>query len=151
MQKVCLGIIESVHFDYADAFERAFTQLNMDAEIIRIPFFLIPTTTTERLRNIKTLLKEKSKGRFLIFCPGTQELFLNEVDQLFVFSAYKSWWRPEKMRVLPHVWSHHVPSPEAFEQLKWTDKPPLRVGFMGADYLSSRLLRMILRSPRWMK
>ena len=40
MQKVCLGIIESLHFDYANAFERAFKQLNVDAEIVRIPFFL---------------------------------------------------------------------------------------------------------------
>lgn len=150
MQKVCLGIIESLHFDYASAFERAFKQLNVDAEIIRIPFFLIETTTTERLKNIKKLLKEKSKGRFLIFCPGTQEWFLSGVDQLFVFSAYQSWWHPEKMRVLPHVWSH-VASPESLVQLKWTDKPPLRVGFMGADYLGSRLVKMILRSPRSMK
>jgi len=40
MQKVCLGIIESLHFDYASAFERAFKELNVDAEIVRIPFFL---------------------------------------------------------------------------------------------------------------
>ena len=40
MQKVCFGIIESLIFDYASAFERAFKELNVDAEIVRIPFFL---------------------------------------------------------------------------------------------------------------
>ena len=40
MQKVCLGVIESLIFDYASAFERAFKELNVDAEIVRIPFFL---------------------------------------------------------------------------------------------------------------
>jgi hypothetical protein len=90
MQKVCFVIIESWHFDYAKAFELAFNQLNVNAEIIKIPFFMIETTTPERLRNIRKIVKENSQGRFLIFCPGTQELFLNGVDQLFVFSAYQS-------------------------------------------------------------
>ena len=77
-------------------------------------------------------------------------MFLDGADQLFVFSAYRSWWNPDKIKILPHVWSH-VASPESLVQLEWTDKPPLRVGFMGADYLNSRLVKMISRSPPWMK
>ena len=95
-------------------------------------------------------MKEKSKGRFLIFCPGSLELFLDGVDQLFVFSAYRSWWDPKTIKILPHVWSL-VASPESLVELKWTGKPPLRVGFMGADYLNSRLVKMILMTPRWVK
>jgi hypothetical protein len=137
-------------FDYASAFEGAFKQLNVEAEIIRIPHFAIETTTPERLQNIRKLLKEKSKGRFLIFCPATAELFLNEADQLFVFSAYQSWWRPKKIKVMPHVWTS-MTLPESILQLKWTDKPPLRVGFMGHCYLTSRLVNIIIKSPRSMK
>jgi hypothetical protein len=145
LMKVCLVVIESLHFDYAKAFESAFEQLGADAEVVRVPFFLIDTITNERLRNIIDLLREKSKQQLLIFCPGTQEWFLDDADYLFVFSAYRSWWQPQKFKVLPHVWSH-VTTPPCGE-LTWTDKPPLRVGFMGADYMRSRLVQLVLRLP----
>ncbi len=147
--KVCLVVIESLHFDYAEAFESAFEQLGADAEVIRIPFFLIDTITNERLENIIDLLREKSKSHLLIFCPGTQEWFFGEADYLFVFSAYRSWWQPQKMKVLPHVWSHVTTPP--YGDLTWTRKPPLRVGFMGADYLRSRLVQIVLRLPTKLK
>ena len=104
-------MINSIYFEHANAFEHALKQLDVDAEVIRIPYFMVETITNERLKNIRKVLKEKSVGRYLMFCPGLAEFFFDEPDQLFMFSAYRSWHDPNKIRVISHVWTT-VKSPE---------------------------------------
>src|SRR5687768_6355493 len=99
MRRLCLVFIESDVFDRTTIFAKSFEELGFDVEVIRIPFFGIASLTTGRLNKLKKLLKEKSQSRFVIFCPGSAELFLEEADLLFVFSAYRSWHKRDKMRV----------------------------------------------------
>jgi len=79
--------MDSTYYPHADAFERALRQVDVDAEVVRIPYFLVEMLTPERLRGIRNILKQKSLDRYLIFCPGLAEFFLEEADQLFMFSA----------------------------------------------------------------
>ena len=145
--------MDSTYYPHADAFERALRQVDVDAEVVRIPYFLVEMLTPERLRGIRNILKQKSLDRYLIFCPGLAEFFLEEADQLFMFSAYRGWYDPNKIRVVSHVWTP-IRSPDTPDSLKWTRKPPLRVGFMGSSYSNSRLAAIASRLPgpvkRWL-
>ena len=98
MRKGVLFIMNSGFFEYSHAFEQAVGDL--DIEIIKIPFFPPEELTTERLNNVRKVLKECSSGRFSIFLPGTAEYYLDEVDQLFAFSAYQNWHNSKRIRVI---------------------------------------------------
>jgi hypothetical protein len=88
---------------------------------------------------------KKDTGQFVIFFPGTEEIFLKDPDLSLVCSHYKSWYGG-KVEVIPHVWSI-IGAPSSTTPLKWTDKPPLRIGFMGAGYSDSRLARVVSKLP----
>src|SRR4029079_7324590 len=141
--------MDSVFFDHANAFESAFRQLDIDVEFIRIPYFTVETLTAARLNGIRKVLKETPSGTYLIFCPGLAEFFLEGVDQQFSFSAYRSWC-PKNVRVIPHIWTI-AESPKNMECVRWTDKPPLRLGFMGTAYVGSKVGDLASRLPLSMK
>jgi hypothetical protein len=150
MRKVCLvfSIIDS--FDCLNAFEHAFKEIGYETETIKIPNTWISELNRNYVHNLKRLLKEKSKTQFVIFSPQSTELFLKEADFTLIYSAYRSWFNPEKMRVIPHLWTP-VRSPVSVDYLRWTRKPPLRIGFMGRFYSSSRLGNFVLNSPASLK
>ena len=150
MRKLSLIIMDSIYFEHANAFERALKELNANVEVIRIPYFRVEELTISKLRELKTLIREKSKTGFLMFCPGTAEFYIPEAHKLFVFSAYKHWHQPGKVTVIPHVWTA-VKAPASIKHLKWADKPPLRIGFMGSSYSAAKLANLVLRSPSWMR
>ena len=145
MQKVRFVIMDSVFFEHANAFESAFRRLGMDVECIRIPYFTVQTLTASRLNGIRKILKETPSDAYLIFCPGLAEFFMEGVDWQFSFSAYRSWC-PQNVRVIPHVWTI-IDSPKTTEHLMWTDKPPLRLGFMGTSYVGSKVAGIASRLP----
>jgi hypothetical protein len=146
-RKVCLVFIESwtSDFDYLNTFKRAFSEANIEAEILTLPFFMPQDLTPDKLKHIKQeIRRRKDSGQFVIFFPGTQEIFLKDPDWSFVCSHYKSWCG-EKTEVIPHLWSIKRSSP--ITPLKWTDKPAFRIGFMGTAYSDSRVAKVASKLP----
>src|ERR1017187_5670402 len=149
-QKISLIIMDSVYFPYAEAFGQALKELDVQVEVVRIPHFHVEELTIGRLRRLKSLLREKSREGLLMFCPGSAEFYMTEADRIFVFSSYKRWHQSEKFRIIPHIWTA-VKLRKSIEQLKWANKPPLRIGFMGTSYATARLANVVLRCPHWIK
>ena len=149
-KRLCLIFLVSENFDCAAIFEQALRKDGLEFDVIKIPSFFITALTVKRLNALRKLLKEKSQTHVVIFSPNTTEFFPEEADYLLVFSAYRSWFRPEKMRVIPHLWTP-MEAPNGTSDLKWNSKPPLRIGFMGRSHSTSRLANFALKLPRWMK
>ena len=145
MCKFCLVIVESMEFDYVSDFRRAFLALGIEAEIVRIPFLMIDDLSLDRIESIIGILKEKAQNKFVIFCPGTAEWFLKPACLTVAFSHYRKWHERRKVLVIPHVWT--INEPETLANVQWHDKPPLRIGFMGSTYETSRVGRAVSRLP----
>ncbi len=128
--------------------DRGLREAGYEVEVVRFPYFWI--VTTERLNSLKALLKSKLPGHFLVFCPDSTELFLNEPDLTLAYSAYRGWYNSEKMRIIPHLWGP-IKAPENKNHLQWNNKPPLRIGFMGTSHETSRLARIVRTSPKWIR
>ncbi len=146
MNKICLVFLVSAELDHSSVFEAAFKELGADVETVKVPFFSLSSITAGRINDLKELLREKSKDCFLIFSPGTAELFLDGPDLTLVFSAYRSWYNSKTIRVIPHPWA---PSrvPDNRDDFVWHTKPPLRVGFMGTSYSAARAPNILLKFP----
>ncbi len=143
--KLCIVSLVPDNFDNS-ILEEAFDELKLDVETIRLPFFYLSALTPARLNSIRNLLAEKAKDAFVVFFPNTVELFPPEADCTITFSAYRSWFEPKHMRVIPHPWTP-VRLPEHVEELAWRGKPALRVGFMGRSHATSKLARLIQKAP----
>ena len=151
MRKLSLVLIESAAFNYADAFERAFGELNIEVETVRIPFFFVQELTANKLQEIKNeICARKELGQFVLFFPGSAEILLKEPNWSFVCSHYRSWYDPQNVTVIPHLWTN-IKSPASIESLKWTGKPPLRIGFMGTAYFNSRMASVSSKLPMFVK
>jgi Exostosin family len=150
MRKICFVCLAHESFDIAAIFETALAELKVDIEIIRLPHFFLSALTNDRFYSLKKLLKQKSSDAFVIFFPDTAELFMKEADFTVVFSAYRSWFSQNRMRVIPHLWTP-VRLPENVDDLTWTEKPPMQIGFMGRSHETSRLANFILKFPNWIK
>ena len=150
MRKICLVFLVQKNFDFGNIIKTALAELQVDVELIEVPYFGFSDLTNDRLLWLRTLLQQKASDQFVIFFPGTTELFLQEADFMLVYSAYRNWFSPEKMRVIPHLWTP-VGSPAKIDNLTWRVKPPLRIGFMGRSHATSRLASFILKTPNALK
>jgi hypothetical protein len=150
MQKICLVFLVTENFDCSTVFERAFKEVGFSVETVRVPYREVHLLNREYVKELRTLLKEKSRDSFLIFSPQSTELHLEEPDLTIAYSAYRSWFDEGKMRVIPHLWTPIKP-PQNVDYLTWTSKPPLRIGFMGRDYTNSRFANIVLKSPSRLK
>jgi hypothetical protein len=150
MRKICLVCLVHESFDIANIIKTALAELQVDVELIKVPHFSFSDLTSDRLLRLKKLLQLKALDQFVIFFPDTTELFLQEADFMLVYSAYRSWFSPKKMRVIPHLWTP-VGLPAKVDDLTWKEKPPLRIGFMGRLHGTSRLASFILKVPNRLK
>ena len=154
MVKLCLVCLvhnnTSKGPDVTSVIVQALQKANIDVEVVRLPYFFISALTTERLRGLKKLLKDKSQDRFVVFSPDTTELFLTEPNFTIMFSAYRSWYDENIMEVIPHLWTP-VRMPSTIDHLLWTAKPDLRIGFMGSTHATSRIANLLLKFPAWTK
>jgi hypothetical protein len=148
MLKVCLFFLTSEQYDCASVFEKAFQDSGYAHEVVRYPHFFLPTR--ERLRDLRARLRNVASTHFVILFADTTELFLKEPNYTLAFSAYRNWYNPSLVRVIPHLWTP-VKAPTTVDSLKWNDKPPLRVGFMGSAHSTSRLAQIVRRSPKFFK
>ena len=150
MSKACIVLKESRVFDYPNIFKRALLEANIEAEIVPIPFFSVYDLAPDKLQQIKdTIRMRKNAGQFVLFFAGTEEIFLKDPDCSFVCSHYKS-LHGRKVEVIPHVWSH-IRTPSSITPFKWTDKPALRIGFMGNAYSDSRGAKLASKLPLSLK
>jgi hypothetical protein len=151
VRKICLIFFTSTSYDDVTPFEQAFIRLGFEVEIIRMPTIWITQLTIKKLNHLKTLINEKKlQGYFVLFSPLSAELFLKEPDLTISYSGYRSWLDPRRVRIIPHLWTPHK-APRLSDGLRWTAKPPLRVGFMGRDFMTSRLVNIALKAPKLLK
>jgi hypothetical protein len=147
VRKICLVFLVNKSFDCLTPFERAFKEIGYSVESIKLPNVWISGLTRKYVNDLKALIKgKKSEGYFIIFSPQTTELFLKEPDLTIIYSAYGSWFDANKMRVIPHLWTP-VRAPENIDHLRWTSKPPARIGFMGRSFMLSRLVNIVMKAP----
>lgn len=136
--------------DYTTTLQDIFWKRGVDAEVIRFPKLHLFQCTTKKIRQIKQILKKTTENEFSIFIPYPAELFLEEADFMILFSAYRSWYNAEKMKVIPNIWTPVLPTQN--ENLSvWEQKPALNIGFMGKSYTNSRLTKIIRALPKPLK
>jgi len=151
VRKVCLIFFVTEIFDSSVPFERAFIEAGFEVEVVRVPNIWLPDLTRRYINDLEAVIrKKKSQGYFVIFCPQSTELFLKEPHLTITYSAYRSWFDAARIRVIPHVWTPVKP-PDSLEWIRWADKPRLRIGFMGRSYGTSRLVKVLMKSPMMFK
>jgi hypothetical protein len=102
--------------------------------------------TPGKLRAIRALLRRREPEERVFFCPGAVELYLDEPDMSFQFSAYRSWHDSERTIAIPHPWTPVWPEVSR-TALEWQGKPPCKIGFMGTTYRDSRAARSVAGLP----
>jgi hypothetical protein len=140
-------VMEGPPVDYPAKFRAAIEKLGLDAEVETYPHLFARELTSARLKAIRAQLRPRSASERVFFCPGAIELYLDEPDMSFQFSAYRSWLDSRHTTVIPHPWTHVWPEGDR-RTLTWTAKPPCSIGFMGTTYRSSRAAKLIAELPR---
>ena len=148
MRRICLVFLVHESFDCVTHFERAFQEVNFDVELLKIPFRW--RFDRKYVNELKALLAEKSRNQFVFFSPQSTELFLREADFTIVYSAYRNWFNHENMRVIPHLWTPAKPR-VPIDELRWANKPPIRIGFMGRTYANNWQTKIISKTPMRLK
>ncbi len=139
-------VMEGPPADYPAKFRRAIDTLELPAEINIFPHMWSREITRARIGRIRELVRRRHADEIVFFCPGALELFLEEPDFSFHFSAYRPWFDPSRTAVLPHPWNTVSPK-DAGALLRWSSKPPCNVGFMGTSYGNSRVGRLAAAMP----
>jgi len=151
VRKICLVFLVNESFDPLTPFEQAFKAAGFEVESVRIPNVWISGLTRKYVNDLEALIRrKKTEGYFVVFSPQSTELFLTGPDLIIAYSAYRSWFDAKRMRVIPHLWTPVRP-PTSVDRFKWTTKPPLRVGFMGRSYTTSRLANILMKAPMQVK
>jgi hypothetical protein len=127
--------------DYPAIIARHFRKDGLRCELHSIPFSRVWDAWLPLLREIRQELRKTQPGAVSVYCSGLTEFFVSEADLSLHFSAFRSWFDPERMRLLPHPWT--TAEPRAGQELAWRVKPPLTIGFMGTAYANSRLGRLV--------
>ena len=138
--------IESRWVKYEDIFGAAFRRLGLNCKLYPLPALPLEQRTLSNIMEIRRLISRLKRDSFVIFCPGSEELYLPEPDHLLVFSAYRSWGNSEKMTLIPHPWSA-VRHPSE-QEVVWDRKPPLSIGFMGTGYAQSKIAKLARYLPK---
>lgn len=134
--------ISGLELDYPQLIAEALRQQGFRCETYAIPFSRGFTPSV--VQELKAKLRKTHPGTITIYCSGSAEVYLAGPHISVHFSAYRPWFRPQRMRVIAHPWTHAEPA--CIPELIWTDKPPLTVGFMGTAYSASRVGRIVGKS-----
>ena len=143
-----VGISGFTH-NYPELIAKALTRQGFSCSTSSIPFLPVENFTPSVLRRLKKELRESRSANVTVYCSGSAEHYVSGPHISVHFSAYRSWFNPQRMHVIAHPWTEAEPS--SIEGVNWTNKPPLTVGFMGTAYGDSRVGRMISKSAakRW--
>jgi hypothetical protein len=145
-RSVSFVFIESPWVKYEELFGSAFERLGVHCEFYPLPALSLDQRTLRNIRAISRFIAHLKRSSLVIFCPGSEELFLREANHLIVFSAYGSWGDWTRTTLLPHPWSA-IPKPLE-EHVTWNQKPPLSIGFMGTGYAQSKIAKIVRRTPK---
>lgn len=145
-----LVVMEGLFADYPAKFRAALDRLGIAGEIQTFPHVYTRELTRAKVREIRALLQRRSIDEILFFFPGALEIYFNEPDMSFHCSAYRSWFDPRRMMVIPHPWTP-LRRPNNREHLCWQEKPELKIGFMGSTYRTSRGARIGATLPASIK
>lgn len=144
MKQIFLLFLVDERFNLLTIFEQSFKENGFETDKIEIPYLW--SFSSDYVNLLKRLFETMAKDKYLIFSPNSTELFLQKPNMTIAYSGYRSWFDPQRMRVIPHLWSP-VKEPQSFDRLTWTSKPPLRIGFMGRSFADSRLANFGRRLP----
>ena len=131
--------------DYPSVLAQRFRDGGLRCELHSIPSSRVWGAWLPLLREIRRELRKTPADAVSVYCSGLTELFVKEADLSLHFSAFHSWFDPEKMRLLPHPWT--TAEPEKRKDLAWRGKPLLVIGFMGTGYADSRMGRLVSSMP----
>jgi hypothetical protein len=145
MSKVALISLANETVDISAILAEAFLLEGSKLDVVRLPW---EWNFKHRLiSKIKRITAEfKREGKFVVLFPNTTEIFLRDVDFSILFSAYRRWFDDSRMHVIPHVW-FPAGAVDDIEHFTWKEKPPLRIGFMGTNNLTSRMIRFTSSLP----
>lgn len=152
-RKLRFVVMEGPPADYPALFGAAGEQLGYETEVDSYPHIEPAAFSRAKLAHIRDLLRRRSDDEIVLFCPGALEHFVDGADMSFQFSAYRSWFDPQSMMVIPHPWT---PTWDLADQdrLRWKTKPACTIGFMGAAYKGSRGAKLAGTIPpvrRWIR
>ncbi len=154
MQRVLRFVVmEGPPADYPALFRAAAEKLGFEVEVDSYPHIEPAGLSPAKLAHIRSLLKRRSPDEIILFCPGALEHFVDGADMSFQFSAYRSWFDPKTITVIPHPWTPTWNLADR-DSLRWNAKPPCAIGFMGAAYQNSRGARLAGKFPplrRWIR
>jgi hypothetical protein len=148
--KLRLVVMEGLFADYPAKFRAAVDQLGIAAEIDTFPHVYTRELTRRRVADIRAMLGPQNSDELVFFFPGALEVYFDEPDMSFHCSAYRSWFDPRRMMVIPHPWTPVRSTPER-DALEWRSKPDLTIGFMGSTYRGSRGARLAGALPEVLK
>lgn len=152
MRSLRFVVMEGSDADYPAIFRSALSKVDLPATVDIYEHIEPATLTRAKLRRIRTLLERQAPDELVFFCPGPLEHFAAGADVSFRFSAYRSWFDPERTVVLPHPWTPAWNLADS-SALRWTSKPRCTIGFMGSTYANSRVARLAAKLPsvarRW--
>jgi hypothetical protein len=136
--------------DYWNQIRDGLVAKGVSCEVTTVePICLLDTSPIAEINMLRQALR-KEKEEVSVFLPFTTELFLEEPDFIIMFSGYRSMYEPDRLKIIPCVW----PLPTNVSDLKgikWTNKPELSVGFLGASYESRKIVKLAAYLPKFLK
>ncbi|MGN6056999.1 MAG: exostosin domain-containing protein [Sphingomicrobium sp.] len=139
-------VMEGSVVDYPAIFRSALSRLGIPFSLDTYPHIGPAELNRAKLSHIRGLLRRRSADELVFFCPGSLEHFVEGADMSFQFSAYRSWFDPQRTEVLPHPWTQAWNLADR-RALAWREKPPCAIGFMGSAYGDSRIARLAAKLP----
>lgn len=97
------------------------------------------------LAAIRALLARRADDDLVLFCPGLREYYVPGSHLSVHFSGYRGLGPAPRICVIAQPWGLATPGPE--DALRWSGRPPPRLGFMGSTYGTSRVAQALARSP----
>ena len=123
----------------------------IECELIKLDSFcFLYAHTRNEVNRLREILR-KEKDEVVVLLPFTTELFLEEPDLTIMFSGYKSGYNPERVKIIPYVWQPPQSSMPELQELKWTKKPDLSVGFLGRSHDNRKIVRVAGYLPNYFK
>ncbi len=105
------------------------------------------------LKRLREALRKENESA-TVFIPSLMnaELYLEEPDFSIMVSGYSSWYAPNRVKIIPPLWTPSpAPGEAELKEIKWSKKPDLCVGFMGNSFEGSKVARLTSYLPSFFK
>jgi hypothetical protein len=153
-------VVLAIGPDYYTPIRDKLLSKGIECELIKLDSFclLFSSRPRDEVNRLRKVLRTEN-DELVVFFPNTTELFLEEPDLTILYSGYRSWHNPERVKIIPYVWQPpHSPALEApqypaleLRKFLWTKKPDLSVGFLGASHEDRKIVRIAGHLPLFLK